>query len=245
MSTLSRFTDAVAAAEAAGTLGAELLPERLALACLAALPVDGAGMSVLFAPDRRLPLGASSAEAATAERLQFTVGEGPCLAAAATRMPVLAGEEEMAARWPAFHAGLVEHTGYREVASLPLSGGLSGIGTIDLYLAPPKGVAEIGLGDAMAVLGEISAVFTGAMTHASRGAETPAWLDAPPVGRRAQVWVAIGMLNAELGVTSPEALSLLRAAAYATDVDVDRLALEVISGRLPPDRLRPTGDLGD
>ncbi|KQS66930.1 GAF domain-containing protein [Modestobacter sp. Leaf380] len=245
MSTLSRFTDAIAAAEASGTMGAELLPERLAMACLAALPVDGAGMSVLFAPDRRLPLGASSAMAADAERLQFTVGAGPCLAAAATRAPVLASEAELASRWPGFHAGLVENTDYRSVASLPLAGGLAGIGTVDLYLTPPHGLDEIGLGDALAVVGEISSVFTGAMAHASRGAETPAWLDAPPAGRRAQVWVAIGVLNAELGVTSPQALSLLRASAYAADLDVDQLAAEVVSGRRSAEDLRPVGDLPD
>jgi hypothetical protein len=60
--------------------GPELLPVRLARAAVRVLPgVAGAGISVLADPGMRVPLGASDEDAATAERLQFTVGEGPCL----------------------------------------------------------------------------------------------------------------------------------------------------------------------
>src|SRR4051794_21631726 len=47
--------------------GPELLPVRLSLACARTLAVDGAGLSVLDASRRRIPLGASSATAAVAE----------------------------------------------------------------------------------------------------------------------------------------------------------------------------------
>jgi hypothetical protein len=57
--------------------------------------VDGAGISLFFASDRRLPLGASDPDTAEAERLQFTVGEGPCLTSYVTGEPVLADEATM------------------------------------------------------------------------------------------------------------------------------------------------------
>ena len=56
----------------------ELLPVLLARACARVLGVAGAGISV-FADDYRVPLGASDNDASSAERLQFTLGEGPCL----------------------------------------------------------------------------------------------------------------------------------------------------------------------
>src|SRR6185437_11302048 len=60
--------------------GLELLPVRLAQACVAVLPVSGAGISLLY-DDFRVPLGASDDAASCAEQLQFTTGEGPCLQA--------------------------------------------------------------------------------------------------------------------------------------------------------------------
>src|SRR3954465_839019 len=83
--------------------GPELLPERLARACARVLPVDGAGISLFFASDRRLPLGASAPASAEAERPQFTVGEGPCLSSHATGDIVIADEETMRSTWPAYY----------------------------------------------------------------------------------------------------------------------------------------------
>jgi hypothetical protein len=65
------------AASAVDLPGPELLPERLARACALVLPVDGAGISLFFASDRRLPLGASDPVSAEAERLQFTQARVP------------------------------------------------------------------------------------------------------------------------------------------------------------------------
>ncbi|TWH71654.1 hypothetical protein [Modestobacter roseus] len=110
-----------ALAEAATELpDAELLPERLARACARVLPVDGAGICLFFLSDRRLPLGSSDAESAEAERLQFTSGEGPCLAAHAAGEPVLADEAAIRARWPGFYDSLVARTRIRSTISLPL-----------------------------------------------------------------------------------------------------------------------------
>src|SRR4051794_40527593 len=79
----------------------DLLPERLAHAAAAVLPVDGVGLSLPGEGGQRTPLAASSEVAATAERLQFTAGSGPCLLAAGSGLPVFATEEILARRWPA------------------------------------------------------------------------------------------------------------------------------------------------
>jgi hypothetical protein len=58
--------------------GPELLPVLLARACARTPQVDGAGLSLRRHRPAAGVLGASSEEAATADRLQFTVGAGPC-----------------------------------------------------------------------------------------------------------------------------------------------------------------------
>ena len=212
--------------------GAELLPDRLARACAAVLPVDGVGLSVYFSADRRLPLGASDPTAATAERLQFTVGEGPCLTAHATGMPVLADEAELQARWPGYHDVLVSHTPVRGVISLPLHGGLEDVGALDLYLNAPGDIRVLGLADSLTVTAALSDAFAAAMAAEPHTEEGPAWLDAPGAGRRAQVWQAVGFVNMGLELPSPDALALLRAYAYGHDEELDDVAEGVLERRL-------------
>ena len=82
MDIASRFVEALDAD--AGVTGddPDLLPVRLAHVAAAVLAVDGVGLSLHGEPGLRTPLAASSEVAATAERLQFTAGTGPCLFAA-------------------------------------------------------------------------------------------------------------------------------------------------------------------
>jgi len=212
--------------------GPELLPARLARACAELLPVDGAGLSVFFSADRRLPLGGSDPVADTAERLQFTVGEGPCLTAHSTGQPVVADEDELRVRWPAFHDALVSRTPIRGIISLPLHGGLQDIGALDLYLQPPGDVRDLGLADALTVMTALSDCFAAAMDEEPRTESGPPWLDAPAAGRRALVWQAVGFVSTGLELLSTDALAVLRAHAYAHDRELDDVAESVLERRL-------------
>jgi hypothetical protein len=225
------FTEQVSAAERAFP-GAELLPTRLARACAAVLPIDGAGLSAFFSADRRLPLGASDPSSATAERLQFTVGEGPCLAAHSSGEPVFADEHAMQARWPAFSDVLVAHTPIRGVISLPLHGTLRDVGALDLYVHAPGDIRSVGLAEAFAVLDVLTDTFARAMADEPRSDSGPAWLDAPSVGRRAVVWQAMGMVDVGLDVRGQDALALLRAYSFGHDTDLDTVAGDLVARRL-------------
>ena len=75
--------------------------------------------------------------AAAAERLQFTVGAGPCMTAQETRQPVFAVEDDLRRRWPVFTDLLVGSTPFRAVVALPLQPALAGAGAIDLYFERP------------------------------------------------------------------------------------------------------------
>jgi hypothetical protein len=228
---LEDFRD-VLAASAAELPGPELLPERLARACAASLQVDGAGLSMFFAADRRLPLGSSDAQAAVAERLQFTVGEGPCLAAHAAGRPLVADDAALQASWPVFYEELRARTAIRGIISLPLEDDLRGFGALDLFLTGPGDVRRVGLADCLDVVHEVVTVFhaTGQVSWQGSG---PAWLDAPAAARRSLVWQAMGYLNAGLEITSADALEVLRAHAYTEGSDLDDLAARVLDGQVP------------
>jgi hypothetical protein len=228
-----RFEAALAEAGKPGLTGPELLPVRLAHACARTLAVDGAGLSLVDSAQQRLPLGASSDEAEAAERLQFTVGEGPCISAQETHQPVFAVEEDLRRRWPVFTEMLFRSTSFRAVVALPLQPALAGAGAIDLYFRRPEEVPDLDVFDAVAV-GELvtSALSDAAVWSDWSPVKGPDWLHGPTPQRRAAAWEAMGKLSVELDVSAPEALALLRAHAYDAGRSVDDVAGELLSGCL-------------
>jgi hypothetical protein len=204
--------------------------------------VDGAGISLFFAADRRLPLGASGPASAEAERLQFTVGEGPCLTSHATGDIVIADAATMRTRWPGYYDALVAHTPIRGTLSLPLRDELRGIGALDLYVVPPREVGSLDLADALRVGAQVAAALQAQSRRDHVSSDGPAWLDAPAAERRATVWQAIGFVNSALGVPSPDALALLRAHAYAEGQSLDELAAQVLTREVPVEELALDAD---
>jgi len=228
-----RFASALAEVTDPALAGPELLPVRLARACARSLSVEDAGLSLVDASQQRVPLGASSDVAEVAERLQFTVGHGPCMTAQETREPVFAVEEDLRRRWPVFTQLLVQQTPFRAVVALPLQPALAGAGAIDLYFHTSAEVLALDVFDAMAV-GELvtSALSDAAVWSEWAPSEGPEWLHGPAPQRRAAVWEAMGKLSVELELSAPDALTLIRVHAYAGGATVDDVAADLLSGRL-------------
>jgi hypothetical protein len=235
----TRFVEALdAEANSAGD-DPDLLPVRLAHAAAAVLPVDGVGLSIHGQPGLRTPLAASSEVAATAERLQFTAGSGPCLFAAESQLPVFASEEILARRWPAFHDLLVTHTPLRSVLALSLHGRLTGVGCMDLYLAAADGVTVVDAFEARCVAELISDhLDVAADWSVWTSTELPAWADTPDAQRRGRLWMAVGMLMLALEASAPDALAVLRGYAYAAGRTADDVATDLVERRLHPEQLR-------
>jgi hypothetical protein len=220
--------------------GPELLPVRLARAVARTLSVDGAGLSLVDSAQQRIPLGASSETAEIAERLQFTVGAGPCMTAQATRHPVFALDEDLRQRWPMFTELLFSATPFRAVVALPLQPALAGAGAIDLYFRRPDEVPDLDVFAAVAV-GELvtSALSDAAVWSTWTPEEGPDWLRGPTPRRRAAVWEAMGRVSVDLEVGAPAALGLLRAHAYGSASSLDDVAADLLSGRLRAIDLQP------
>ena len=213
--------------------GPELLPVRLMRACAATLPVDGAGLSVEDGAGRRLPLGASSDDAATAERLQFTAGTGPCLAAHHGGEPVFAMADDLRRRWLPFAELLMTRTPYRGIVALPLAHSLAGKIAIDLYFTDEAAVARLPVFEAMAVGALVTSALSDSVIWSDwEPAHGPRWLRTPAARRRSLVWEALGQLSVTHGTDTRGALDLLRAAAYAAGRPVDDVAADLLSGAL-------------
>jgi hypothetical protein len=115
--------------------------EELLLACIAAVGVDGGGMSLVSATGTRQPLYGSDDTAQVMERLQYTVGEGPCVDATVSGSPVLVPDIDepgsgVSLRWPAFLAEAAK-ADLRAVFAFPVRIGAISLGAIDLYRRSP------------------------------------------------------------------------------------------------------------
>jgi len=240
VSIAASFESALAAVSEPELSGPELLPVRLAHACARMLQVDGAGISLVDGAQQHVPLGASSELAADAERLQFTVGEGPCMTAQETRRPVLAGEDDLRRRWPVFTDLLVGQTPFRAIVALPLQPALAGAAAIDLYFEDSAAVPALDVFSAVAV-GELvtSALGEAAVWSSWTPTEGPQWLRGPAPQRRAAVWEAIGKICVDLEVHSVAALELLRRQAHRLGQSVDDAAADLLAGRFRPVDLQP------
>jgi hypothetical protein len=213
--------------------GPELLPVRLVRACAEALPVSAVSVSLFGEGSHRVPLAASTAASGTAERLQFTIGEGPCLAAHGAGGWVIASEEVLRACWPAFHAELVACTPFRSMVSSPVGHGLGGIAAVDFYFDMPDPAVTPSL---LADLEEAADV-VGAMLMAHSGlvaltAAPPRWLETQAASARSEVWIAVGMLNLGLAIDNVKALDRLHHYADAHERTLEQVAVALTTGEL-------------
>jgi len=228
----------------ADSRGPELLPDSLARACASVLDVDGAGLSIISRPSLRLPIGASSAASAAAERCQFALGDGPCFRAHDTQAVVVASAAVFAREWALLQQDIRDRAGFRSVVCLPLGRSFAGFGVLDLYFLSPSAATAFDPTGALRLVDEVSDVLLAASPVPEGPGEDEAldgasWLDAPGAQRRRRVWVALGMLNVELRMSSVDALALLRARAFTLGCSLEDLADDMISGRLRSEQFLP------
>ncbi len=211
-----------------------LLPTALARACVAVLPVDGAGLSLSGA--LRVPLGSSDQAASQVERLQVTLGEGPCLTASATDAPLVAGPAELAERWPVFYEQLVRTTPFRSIGSWPvrLSDQLP-FGALDLYSVSPDANPFLLGAEVSALVEHIGGLMLAISGTRNATVSGGIWTPGTPAATRMTVWRAIGMITAQTGQESSVVLALLRSYAYSHETTLDDIAGQVAERRLSID----------
>lgn len=206
------------------------LAEQICRACVAGLDIDGAAISLLTASSARETLCATDATAELLEDLQFSLGEGACVEAAASGRPVLVADLHHlteASRWPIFATAVVEQSGIGALFAVPLQWGTINLGVLDLYRNAPGALSDAQLRDAMSAADMAALMFLGVRTDPGDGT----WLDHSLHGR-AEIHQATGMVLVQLGGSAQDALARMRAYAFAEQRSLRDVAHDVVARRL-------------
>jgi GAF domain-containing protein len=158
------------------------------------------------------------------DNLQYSLGEGPCLAAIASTAPVLAPDLDAEKRWPEF-AAVAVRAGVASVLSCRLGLGDEPLGSLNFYAAAVDafGAHEVLLattyaGYAAAALGRVA-------EHEQAVQLRRAVAMDPTVG------LATGLLMGTRWISEAEAFDLLRAVSKHTDRTLRDVAAEVVRHR--------------
>jgi hypothetical protein len=208
--------------------------DRLCVACVPWLGVDSAAISLIDDGESRGTFGASDHDARVLDALQFTCGEGPCLEAAGTSVPVLVPDlhSKDEPRWPAFKEA-AERAGVRAVFAVPVRVGRVGLGALDLFRGTPGPLSPMQMSDALLVADAAAQVLLDVIDDHGQPADGRAgpleqWQQMASLAR-IDVYQATGMIMAQLDVSAVDALVRLRAYAFSHDLTASDVAQLLIS----------------
>jgi hypothetical protein len=213
------------------------LLRRLCGAAAGALSAAGVGVSVLAENGVRGISATSDVPSERLEELQFVLGEGPCIDAVATRRPVLVPDFDAAAmmRWPGYTPA-VQDCGARAVFAFPLQVGAARLGALDVFRTEPGGLSAGEVGHALAFAEVAVTMLLDGQDDAPAGAGGG---PAEEVEHRAELFQAQGMVMVQLGVSLAEALTRIRAFAFADNRSLHDVAMDIVERRLRFDRDQP------
>ena len=128
----------------------ELLVQRLCRFAVEEMALSGCALVLMSGAESASVLAGAGRHARTVTGLQMELGEGPCLQAHASGIPVLLPDlsAKNANRWPTFAAAALA-IGVHAEFSLPLTVGPGGIGTFDLCRDRPGMLSAEHLADAL------------------------------------------------------------------------------------------------
>ena len=213
--------------------GDRVLAQRICRACIEGLDIDGAVISVLTASVSRETLWASDATAQQLEDLQFGLGEGACMQAAETGLPVLVPDlrdSTEVARWPIFAAAVAEQTTVRALFALPLQWGVINLGVLDLYRSTAGGLSQSQWRDVLGAT-NIAALMMLTLRTDPEDLVDHGWLD-HSMGSHSEIHQASGMVLVQLGITAEQALARLRGHAFVEKRTLLDVARDVVERRL-------------
>ena len=198
---------------------------RVAELVVHAVPAaDGAGLT-LIERGRNDTIVASAPFVAEVDAIQYGIGEGPCITAAAQGNTVRSGSLGADSEWPAFGAQVAE-LGVHSVLSLPLITSRGVVGAMNVYAHPHDA-----FDDDAATLGELFAVPAAmAVQNAqilARARQLAQQLE-DELTNRSVIDHAVGILMSRSGSTADEAAELLDSAARRDSVPLAEVARRLV-----------------
>lgn len=193
---------------------------------------SGAGVSLIHEA-QRTSVGATDALVLTADDLQYSLGEGPCLAAWSTRMPVMIEDTATDRRFQQWNAMAAE-AGVRSCFSVPLLRGRGSIGAMKVYATVPAAFDDAD----RARLSSLSVAASALLGHVQTSETSTRISDELRASLRSRdlVGIAKGILMQREGLTEGEALAALTTRARSTGVSFRQLTADIVNGHGAPAR---------
>jgi hypothetical protein len=193
--------------------------------------MSGAGIMLMSGDVPRGSLCTTNDVSALIERLQYALGEGPCVDACHEDRPVLEPDlvDPSAPRWLAFSGPAIE-AGVRAVFGFPLQVGAVRLGALNLYCDRPGELTGEQHADAL-VVADIAAQAVLVLQANAPPGQLAAELER---GADFQYLVhqASGMVAAQLDVSVGHALVRLKAYAFGNDCPLTGVAENVVARSL-------------
>jgi hypothetical protein len=207
--------------------------QRLCRAAADTLGLAGAAVHLVNGIESGGVVAASDGWAWRVGDAAFSTGEGPSLEATSEARPVLVRDllDDGGRRWPGYVTA-VTPWGLRACFSLPLHLGAVRLGVLDLYARMPRTLTpeevSMSLTFVDLALERLLHPEAGSMAVAVNARLAEA------LERRGEIHQAQGMVMVDLQVDLAEALSLMRAHAFARGLSLLDVAREIVAGgRLP------------
>ena len=205
--------------------GLEELLRHVAAFAVRAIPgADGAGLTLL--EDGRPDTLVASAEfVKEVDRIQYSLGQGPCISAAADGRTVVSGSLQLERRWPRF-GPRVAALGVHSVLSLPLMGPAGALGAMNVYAHAKNSFDQraIELGELFAVPAAISVRNAQILAQTKRVATTLQ----SALTSRSVIDQALGIVISRSGCNADEAFHKLVAISQAENRKVPAVAQHMV-----------------
>lgn len=230
MATVDRVAQILAEVQVSAAEGGGLA-DRLVRVGRDAMDVTGVGLSLMTPAGPSAVLAATDGSGRAIEELQFSLGEGPCVDSVKTGRPVLHSDLAKTALqlWPGFTAGALE-AGVAAVFAFPLQVGAITLGALDLSRDVAGRLKDGDVREAVALAGAATAVLLH-LQMVSRPGDLHADL-ADNLVDRGVVHQATGMVAVQMESDLVDALTVLRARAFASGRPIVDVARDVVARKL-------------
>ena len=218
-------------ARLAGDWPAGLGVRRLCNVCAEVTEATGAAIMLMSGDLPRGSVCTTDDVSALLGRLQYDLGEGPCIDAHRVDRPILEPDlaEPATPRWPAF-SGMALAAGVRAVFGFPLRVGAVRLGALNLYRERPGPLDHERHADAL-VMADVATEAILLLQAKAPPGKVAAELETG-ADFRYVVHQAAGMTAAQREVTVGQALIWLRAYAFGNDLSLTDVARDVVARRL-------------
>ncbi|WP_419997171.1 GAF and ANTAR domain-containing protein [Streptomyces boninensis] len=177
---------------------------------------SSAALTLIGTDLSQLSFAASDPRARAAQDLEYILGDGPVKAVTGSGTTTSAAGSELEVRWPGYGAGLAA-LGVHEVVAVPLRSAGHCLGALSVYdPLTPAGRYD-----------EVAAALTNLLLGADADPELYGGLDHQDV-----VHQATGMVAEQQGCTVNDALSIIKARAFADGESVRLVAERIVHGKM-------------